>query len=66
MKKERTVLIKIFLAYLEIGLTAYGFAILPKLKKMISKHGWLSEEELNEGLAMVQLYPGPIMFNLAT
>ncbi len=66
MRKERNILSKIFLAYLEIGLTAYGFAILPKLKKMISKHGWLSEEELNEGLAMVQLYPGPFMFNLAT
>ena len=66
MRKERKILLQIFLAYLEIGLTAYGFAILPKLKKMLSKHGWLSEEELNEGLAMVQLYPGPIMFNLAT
>ncbi len=64
--KKRNVLIEIFLAYLEIGLTAYGFAILPKLKKVITNHGWLSKDELDEGLAMVQLYPGPIMFNLAT
>lgn len=51
----------IFLAFLQIGLTAYGMAILQKLRTLVIQRGWLTEEETNEGLAMVQLYPGPIM-----
>lgn len=65
MRRNKAPFLKIFLSYLELGLTAYGVAILPKLRKMLLKHKWLTEEEFNEGLAMVQLYPGPIMFNLA-
>jgi chromate transporter len=51
----------IFCAFLEIGLTAYGMAILQKLRALVIRRGWLTEEETSEGLAMVQLYPGPIM-----
>lgn len=51
----------IFLAFLGIGLTAYGMAILQKLRVLVIRRGWLTEEKTNEGLAMVQLYPGPIM-----
>ena len=54
-------LITIFLAYLQVGLTAFGMAILQKLKALVMNNHWLSEEEMNEGLAMVQLYPGPLM-----
>ena len=53
----------ILLAYFNVGLTAFGFAILQKLKRLVLSRRWLSEEEMNEGLAMVQLYPGPIMVN---
>ena len=51
----------ILLAYLGVGLTAFGMAILQKLKALVIDNHWLSEEEMNEGLALVQLYPGPIM-----
>jgi len=51
----------IFLAFLEIGLIAYGMAILQKLRALVIRRGWLTEGETSEGLAMVQLYPGPIM-----
>ena len=51
----------IFLAFFQIGLTAYGMAILQKLNALVIRRGWLTEEETSEGLAMVQLYPGPIM-----
>ena len=56
----------IFWAYFKVGLTAFGFAILQKLKSLVKKSGWLTETELTEGLALVQLYPGPIMVNLTT
>jgi chromate transporter len=44
-----------------VGLTAYGMAILQKLRALVIQRKWLTEAEVNEGLAMVQLYPGPIM-----
>jgi chromate transport protein ChrA len=50
----------IFLAFLQIGLTAYGMAILQKLRALVIRRGWLTEEETSEGLAMVQLYPGAV------
>ena len=51
----------IFSSYFIVGLTAFGMAILQKLKALVMDNHWLSEEEMNEGLAMVQLYPGPLM-----
>jgi chromate transporter len=56
----------IFLAFLRIGLTAYGLAILQKLRALVIQHGWLTEAEASEGLAMVQLYPGPIMVDFTS
>jgi len=55
----------IFASYFIVGLTAFGMAILQKLKALVMDHHWLSEEEMNEGLAMVQLYPGPLMVDFA-
>ena len=53
-------------AFFIIGLTAYSVAMLQQLKTLVVGRKWLSQKEMDEGLAMVQLYPGPIMFNLAT
>jgi chromate transporter len=61
--RPRVSLWTILLAYLQVGLTAFGFAILQKLKKLVLTNHWLTEEEMNEGLALVQLYPGPIMID---
>ena len=40
--------------------------MLQQLKTLVVGRKWLTQAEMDEGLAMVQLYPGPIMFNLAT
>jgi len=53
-------------AFFKIGLTAYGMAILQQLKTLIISHKWLTHKEVDEGIAMVQFYPGPIMYNLTT
>ncbi len=52
------------LSFFKIGLTAYGMAILQQLKALIIGKKWLTRKEVDEGIAMVQLYPGPIMYNL--
>jgi chromate transporter len=55
----------IFTSYFIVGLTAFGMSILQKLKALVMDKAWLSEEEMNEGLAMVQLYPGPLMVDFS-
>jgi chromate transporter len=35
------------------------------LRSNIKKRGWLSDEKLDEGIALVQLYPGPVNFDYA-
>ena len=55
----------IFSSYFIVGLTAFGMAILQKLKALVMKNHWMSEEEMNEGLALVQLYPGPLMVDFS-
>jgi chromate transporter len=52
----------LFLAYLQIGLTAFGFTMLQKVVQLVvQKKRWLTREQADHGLALVQLYPGPIM-----
>ena len=48
-----------------LGLTAYSMAMLEELKQLNNKKKWLSDEEIDKALAMVQLYPGPIFIDLA-
>lgn len=57
-------LLTLALAYLRIGMTAFGFTILQRLNALVLARSWLTEEEFKEGLALVQLYPGPIMVDL--
>lgn len=61
----RVPLITIFLAYLQVGVVAFSIAIIAKLKAVAINRRWLTEDEMNEGLALVQLYPGPMMVDFA-
>ena len=47
-----------------IGLTSFGMAILQNIRSVPVRRGWLEQEEIDEGLAVVQLYPGAIMVDL--
>jgi len=59
---SRVGLTTLFLAYLQIGLTAFGFTMLQKVVQLVvGKKGWLTRQQADHGLALVQLYPGPIM-----
>ena len=55
----------IFSAYFIIGLTAFGMAIIQKIQTMVIDNNWLSQDEVNEGMGMVQLYPGPLMVDFS-
>lgn len=48
-------LLSIFTSYFIVGLTAFGMAILQKLKALVKDTQWLGDEEMNDGLALGQL-----------
>jgi chromate transporter len=54
----------LFALFLRIGATSFGMTMLENLRQVVMRRGLLSEQEMREGLALVQLYPGPIMFDL--
>lgn len=56
--------IDLFRVFLRIGLTSFGMTMLENVRRETLTLGLLSEDELREGLAMVQVYPGPILFDL--
>ncbi len=59
-----SIIADLFATFFRIGLTSFGMAILQNLKTEAVRRGFVSEQELQEGLALVQLYPGPIVANL--
>jgi chromate transporter len=64
--QEQLTLPAIFLLFLRIGSTSFGMTMLENLRQYAIRHRLVSEQEVHEGLALVQLYPGPIMFALVT
>jgi chromate transporter len=47
-----------------IGLSSFGMAILQNIRSVPVRRGWLKREEIDEGLGLVQLYPGAMMVDL--
>lgn len=57
--------IELFRVFFVIGLTAFGPAVLRSLRSEPVKRGWLRLEDIDEGLGLVQLYPGAMMVDLS-
>ncbi len=55
---------QLFATFFSIGLTSFGMAILQKIRSVPVRRGWIEREEIDEGLGLVQLYPGAIMVDL--
>jgi chromate transporter len=55
---------ELFRVFFEIGLTSFGMAILQSVRSVPVKRRWLSRAEIDEGLGLVQLYPGAMMVDL--
>jgi len=51
--------------YLRIGSTSFGMAMMPQIRTLVTKPGWLTQEEFRDGTALVQVYPGPFIVDLA-
>ena len=62
------ILIELFLTFFEIGALTFGggYAMIPFVREQVLAHGWLSEEELLNMIAVSESTPGPIAVNMAT
>lgn len=63
------ILLRLFLAFAQIGLFAFGggYAILPLIEKeIVTNLHWLTHKEFLEVVTISQLTPGPIAINAAT
>lgn len=62
------VLLDLFLTFLKIGAVSFGggYAMIPMLTDEVAIHGWLTEGELLNFIAVSESTPGPIAVNMAT
>jgi chromate transporter len=60
-------LLRIALAFFRTGLGAYGggFAIVPHLKQVVARQGWITDRQFADAVAIGKLTPGPVLL-LAT
>ena len=60
--------LQLFLSFLKIGLFGFGggLAIFSLIQHEIELHGWMTQEEFVDILAVSQVTPGPIGINCAT
>lgn len=60
-------LLRLALTFFRTGLGAYGggFAIVPHLKQVVARQGWLTDRQFADAVAIGKLTPGPVLL-LAT
>ena len=60
--------LQLFLSFLKIGLFGFGggLAIFSLIQHEVETHGWMTQEEFVDILAISQVTPGPIGINCAT
>ena len=60
--------LELFLTFLQIGAVSFGggYAMISLIREKVLMHGWLTEEELLNMIAVSESTPGPIAVNMAT
>ena len=60
--------LQLFLSFLKIGLFGFGggLAILSLIEMEVEQHGWMTQQEFVDIVAVSQVTPGPIGINCAT
>ncbi len=58
----------LFLTFLEVGAFSFGggYGMISLIREKMLMHGWLTEEELLNMIAVAESTPGPIAVNMAT
>lgn len=62
------ILLDLFLVFLEIGAVSFGggYGMISLVREKMLLHGWMTEEELLQMIAVAESTPGPIAINMAT
>ena len=60
--------LKLFLTFLKIGAFTFGggLAMLPLMQEEVLSHGWLTQSQIMDFIAVSESTPGPIAVNMAT
>lgn len=60
--------LELFITFLTIGAFTFGggYAMLPLIQNAVIEHGWLSESEIVNFIAVSESTPGPFAINIAT
>ena len=60
--------IELFLTFLKIGAFTFGggYAMLPLIQSEVERHGWLTQSEVVDFIAVSESTPGPLAINMAT
>jgi chromate transporter len=58
----------LFLEFFKIGLFTFGggYAMIPLIREVVLKHGWMTEEAFTNFIGVCESTPGPIAANMAT
>lgn len=59
-------LTELFTTFLVVGVSAVGMGIMQAIRTVPVKRRWMTQEDIDEGMGLVQLYPGAIMVDLVT
>lgn len=61
-------LLDLFLTFLKIGAVSFGggYAMIPVISDEVLVHGWLTETEILNFIAVAESTPGPVAINMAT
>lgn len=60
--------LKLFLTFLQVGAFSFGggYGMISLIREKVFMHGWLTEQELLNMIAVAESTPGPIAVNMAT
>ncbi len=69
VQSKRRRILTLFITFLKIGAFTFGggYAMIPLIQREISeKHGWITDEDILDIIAIAESTPGPIAINAAT
>ena len=63
-----TLLLDLFWTFFKVGLFTFGggYAMLPLIQTEVERHGWMTEAQLIDFVAVSESTPGPFAVNIAT
>ena len=64
VRESRQALLDLFLTFARVGATTFGMAMLQEIRRVALARDWVTPEVFDRGVALVQIYPGPMMVDL--